>query len=246
MSLPYRWDPDRFFRMHLTYKACPEVGDLIPYEHAVYRVVRVRTTEPDAKGRTTHVRVVPVSYQPTGDPVADRNAERPFTGGPKTRWGVYPTEHYPICAACLEPMPCRHEVAAGIAKSAGEKFDRYTEAGVCPACREVVSQRQRSVTWEDNAVVPGGPPVTFHLRRKCRSYAVEYERRWHALDPGARRMLYTCGEHHVRNHGDGTYSCTNVECPGPTAWHRSWARCDCPEHQWTPHGCNPPSDARRV
>lgn len=230
MTLPYAWDPGRYTR-HVTTRSVPLVDDLVPFEHAVYRVVSVRVTEPDDKGRTVHARVRPVGIAETGDPVADARSTRAFTSGKHGRWTVYASEHYPVCGKCHEPLPCREQMAEQISGKAAEKFERYAVAGVCPGCSEVVTQRQKSVTWEDNAVVPGGPPVTFHLRRGCYHAAVTYERTWVALDPGARKHLYTCGEHHVRDHGNGTYTCTaGADCPGASAQHRSYAVCDCPEH----------------
>lgn len=240
MTLPYHWDPGAFLRPEMVHKSVPEVGDVMPYEHKAYRVERV---DPRDDGSVV-AWVRDTRETLTGDPVADARRLLPLSHRQGGVWWVYAHEHYPVCGTCLEPLPCRELVTKRISAHEAAKFNRYTTAGVCPACSEPVSSRQKSVTWEDNAVVPGGPPVTFHLRRACFHEAVQYERRWYARDPGARRMRYTCGEHHVRNHGDGTYSCTNPECPGPTAWHQSWTTCDCPEH--SARTCTPPPDARRV
>lgn len=246
MSLPYEWRPDGTrFKWD-----GPEVGDLMPFEHAVYRVIAVRDrrTEPGHADDERPIRVVlrPVEVS-EADPARARDRDLHLGAGASyVSWQVYPDEHYPICAACHEPLPCREQMAERVAEASAKRFDRYTTAGVCPDCQEPVSQRQKSLTWEDNVVVPGGPPVTFHMRNKCRYSASVYEKRWVAADPERRKALLTCPGH-VTNHGDGTYECTQmVECPGPTAAHPSYTVCADPWHMPRTFGCTPPPNAKRI
>lgn len=231
MSLPYRWHPDGADH----YRNTPAVGDLIPYEHAVYRVIEVidRTEGFPDDPKPIRVRALPVGIDPATAMTGDKRAAG-FRAPKRAWWDIYPDEHYPICAKCHEPLPCREQMAQRVSEASAQELDRYTMPGVCPACQEPVTQRQKGITWEDNAAVPGGPPVTFHTRRKCLSTAIQYERRWVAADPNRRRRALSCDGNLV-DHCDGTYECTRgVECSGPQARHtRSYAVCwyvGCTDH----------------
>lgn len=245
MTLPYRWHPDGADHWR---QRSPMVGDLIPFEHAVYRVIEaVDRSEgfPDDP-KPIRLRVLPVHIDPATVATGDDRVLR-MSASRKAWWDYYPDEHYPICAKCREPLPCREQMASKIAAESAAHFDRYTMPGVCPGCGEPVTQRQKTVTWEDNAVVPGGPPVTFHMRRKCRVTAERYERRWVAADPNRRRLALSCDGNLV-DHGDGTYECgRGAECSGPQANHtRSYAACwyvGCTEH--APGDSNAPRVRRR-
>lgn len=111
------------------------------------------------------------------------------------------------------------------------------------ACAEPVTARQKCLSFSENLEVPGGPPVTFHLRSRCNYSAVKYEQRWVAADPNRRRPTLSCPGH-VTNHNDGTYDCTQLgDCPGPQARHPSYRMCRCPDchaRPWTwGRGCSP-------
>lgn len=42
------------------------------------------------------------------------------------------------------------------------------------------------------------------------------------------------------NHGNGTYQCSTVDCPGEEASHPWYSSCDCPEHTTAgPFDCYP-------
>jgi hypothetical protein len=212
MSLPYRWYPDG-----ADYKYDLEPGDILAWEHAVYRV-QWTEQRPDDEKYPLRVCIRPIGI--TGDDVRDRDHDRPLKAPAHYRWNVFPTEHYPVCAKCQEPLPCREQMAKQIAAREAENLDRYTVAGVCPGCTEPVTDRQKGITWEDNVVVPAGPPVTFHLRRACWSAAVEYEQRWQAAAPDERCTTLSC-RGSVTRHYDGTHDCTEAKCPGRDAYHPS-------------------------
>ena len=84
----------------------------------------------------------------------------------RSRWIRLP-EHYPICHQCLELSPCSHSLTEARVEEQVARMRRYDVTGVCPACRQPVSERQARRTFDVNLVVPGGPPVTFHLRSSC-------------------------------------------------------------------------------
>jgi hypothetical protein len=96
-------------------------------------------------------------------------------------WYVYPNEHYPVCASCQEPMPCREREAERIATQVMDDLARYETPGVYPSCREPVSSRQKAITFPVNVKIPGGPPVTFHAGRgACQYAATEYQKAFNA------------------------------------------------------------------
>jgi hypothetical protein len=241
----------------------PEPGQLLAYDHAVYRVIEVRVKPDDQwpeglreqlAGRRQSVRLAYAPYnvvvrpvRVTGNDPTARNHDMHLSkpGGRMVAWDIYPNEHYPICGACLEPLPCRHEHARHVAEQQMQQLSRYEDAGVCPSCRELVTTRQKSLTFSENLEIPGGPPVTFHIgRRGCRYSAGEYEKRWVAADPERRKATLSCPGH-VTNHNDGTYDCTQLaECPGPLAFHPSYSVCRCPDcHARGGFGCTPAPNA---
>jgi hypothetical protein len=196
-------------------------GTLMPFEHAVWRIVETKYIE-EHGDRPCTVVVRPISI--TADDPRSRDHDLHLGSDKYHLWYIYPDEHYPICAACHEPLPCRERMAEQISGQQAERFERFTMAGVCPACQEPVSSRQKSLTMEDNAVVPGGPPVTFHLRAKCWGSAQRYEKQWVALDPGRRKHKLSCAGH-LSEHYDGSWSCTEMaECAGEMAQHKSYER----------------------
>lgn len=258
-----RWRPDRARQQY----KLPAVGDLIAFQHAAWRVMEIRPrpedlwTDEEREAVAAHYRpddirgVLPcnVVVRPagiTGDDPKLRRHDRHLRvpGGRRVMWAVYPDEHYPVCAQCGDPTPCRERSAKWEAEEAVKKMGRYETAGVCPACQEPVTRRQKTLTFPDNLEIPGGPPVTFHLRSDCWSGAMRYEQRWVAADPERRRLTLSCPGR-LTNHNDGTYDCTELgHCPSPTARHPSYARCRCPDchsREWTwGNGCHPDPAAR--
>lgn len=216
MTLPYDWRP--LGAQHYRSTESLKSGEFVAFDHEVFRVIRVHEKPSDTE-RPWRVILRPAHIN-TGD-VRDRDHDKAYRATKHTWFDVYPNEHYPICATCKEPLPCRDQMAEKLSARGAEEFERYTTAGVCPACQEPVSQRQKSMTWEDNAIVPGGPPVTFHMRSACWGYARGYEQQWVKLDPERRKAALTCAGRYTSHHG-GSMDCTELgECPGPRAWHGS-------------------------
>jgi hypothetical protein len=252
VSLPYRWIPAgtvckyAFPLRPVEPERLLTPGDVLPWEHVAYRVIDV-SLRPEHEDRPVMVVLRPVGL---GDDPRDRDHDRHLAGPRHHTWRAYPDpRHYPVCATCGEPTPCREEMAERDADVLVARMNRHSMAGVCPACEEPVTARQKAITYPGNIEVPLGPPVTFHLRRKCFGSAVEYEKRWHAQDPDGRPRLISrppCPGH-VTKHNDGTYECTaDSACPGAHAEHRSFTVCGCPEcHASGPFDCHPADDAVR-
>jgi hypothetical protein len=241
---------------------CPEVGDVVAFDHRAWQVIQIRDLPPEHwtdrdrfyarspahKPKAVQLRPMRLVNHP--DPVKACSEDRHVGSLRVWDWYVYPDpEHYPVCACCSEPMPCRAEEARRTAEAAVQKMDRFEVANVCPACREPVTGRQKALTFSENLEVPGGPPVTFHLRGKCRYSAAEYEKRWVAADPNRRRHTLSCPGR-LTNHNDGTYDCTELgDCPGPSPRHVSYTMCRCPDCHARPwvwgRGCTPDPTAVR-
>jgi hypothetical protein len=258
VSLPYRWRPDGARWSSEPVKA----GDILARDHKAWRVIEVKErpeefwTDADRKAMASRrnpikpsaIVIRPVEITRDDPRSRDHDVHLRYGGEMQGReyqyLFVYPNKHYPVCAECHEPLPCRDQMAERISTAAGVDMARYELAGVCPACGEVVTHRQSKQTWPDNAVIPAGPPVTFHLRTRCRPSAARYEKQWVALDPERRRAVLSCTGH-VINHNDGTYQCTELtECPGPVAEHTSHSVCRCPDcHARGPFDCYPSPNA---
>lgn len=237
----------------------PAVGDVVALDHEAWRVVEVTDLDPAnwrdvdrlyPAGKQKAVRLRPVRLVNEPDPVKAASADVHYGALHVGTWRVFPDpEHYPVCVCCGTPMPCRVEVGRKIAEDAVKLMGRYEMPGACPACEQPVTARQRSLTFAENLKVPGGPPVTFHLRGKCIGTAQQYEKLWVKQDPESRRHRLSCTGH-LTNHNDGTYDCTALtDCPGPIARHTAYSMCSCPDchaRPWTwGNGCHPDSKAVR-
>lgn len=158
------------------------VGALVPLWHQVWRVMSVRPkpqvdwTEQERQQRDSERRLPMLLEVPhrmvlrpaEQDPdVTASTHDLHLSVNAKYALECYPGEHYPICARCHEPLPCREKIANDQVAAAMRKIERYSFPGVCPACEKPVTRREWAGTYEINRVVPGGPPVTFHLRKEC-------------------------------------------------------------------------------
>lgn len=226
----------------------PEPGQLIAYAHVVWRVIEVHRVPEDqwtdeerqayrlrsSPEMAWHAGAVPVvvvvrpAVIASDDPSARKHDKHLRPRRAMVDWRVYRDEHYPICAKCGEPTPCREVLNQRTAEQAMAQMARYEQPGVCPSCEQPVTARQKSWTWHENLEIPGGPPVTYHVgRRGCRWSAAEYDRRWVALNPEQRTARWYCAGHAL-THNDGTYQCTAGDsCPGPLAEHESFTACSC-------------------
>jgi hypothetical protein len=252
-----RWEPSDARPQHTT----PTPGQLVGWDHAVWRVIKVKPYPQDRwtdehreyvvrfgeSYAPVHVWLRPAQHD-SADPVEARRYDRSVSAvGGRTTWYVYRTEHYPVCVRCQEPLPCREMWSEAVARHAIAELRDFEVAGVCPACSEPVSARQRSITFSDNLMIPGGPPVTFHVRSRCRWQAMRYEDRWVAADPERRRTTLSCPGFYTA-HNDGTYDCSEFgECRGTQAEHRGGSGvCRCPDcHARGPFGCWPTRGRRR-
>lgn len=230
----------------------PTPGDLLVHEHAVYRVVEVRDVQScdwtDEEHRRAeqaqrirnhqfdsprldvpiHITVRPVEIV-SDDPRARDHDLHMRHSGYGGSWWSFTSEHYPVCATCREPRPCREQHGISVAEHQMQRMSRFETPGVCPACQETVTHRQRSIRFTENLELPGGPAVVFHLRKQCFDAARNYEERWVSADPEQRRGQLSCpGVKQV--HHDGTWDCSEqVECRGDQTAHGGMDVCRCAE-----------------
>lgn len=145
--------------------------------------------------------LVAIDYQPwsfidlrmsdDGVPVVqvERNGKRTHFGiKTDRRWASLPKvinpEHYPVCS-CGDLIPCRDEDMRRTIAQETATLNRYTTPGICPSCGEVITLRQKSMSWP-NIILPGTPDVQFHLRWSCRREAMDYDRKCVAAGHGSR------------------------------------------------------------
>lgn len=233
------WHPPRANRV---YSSLPPLGSLVAIDHRVWRVrsaeplpsedwsdedheAWVRSGSPAQWGE----RPVRLAVTDALSGVLVRNwVLRPWqwTGG-RFAWTLV-DEHFAVCSSCGEPWPCRHLGRESVAKADAERAARFAAVptGGCYACGGAVTQRQRFVSFDGpNLLVEGGQePVRFHLRSKCFSAAMAYEKKWVVAHPWRRPRLMCSGRGAV--HAEGTLDCSLGDgCTGPGSYHGSLAAC---------------------
>lgn len=256
----------------------PKVGDVVAWNRAAWEITHLIDAEPTAEEAERITRYLEryrhelAPYRLTlhrlHGPASKHENDRQDMGlrvAPRYGGGhlpIYPNGRVPLCSCHGHPWPCREadeqEQAEKELKAAERELARMP--GVCPACDEPVTSRQKSITF-------GGPNVrnpltvgpTYHLRRRCRHGAADYEEAWVNAEPGRLRSLLTlrCAGS-IIVHGDGSAECFGADdsdCPSVYASHRSYSACylqshgcgrGCGRHS---HGCHPsgrPDDPRAV
>lgn len=99
-------------------------------------------------------------------------------------WDVLP-EHYAVCAACGELVPCRHALAEQQADQEAARADVVMDIppGHCLGCGEYVSPRQQAARFPGpNLWRPDLPEhsAVFHARQDCSSAVDRYQLQWEA------------------------------------------------------------------
>lgn len=247
-----RWNP-----AFTAYEARPEPGRLVARAHAVWRVTAVTDlplNDADRQVWLDHRMPDPATWrarpyrvdvewvggkEPSWFAAGNKNltGRKDVRAGEYVTWHTYAGERWPQCSCCGEPMPCRAEledrqVAASLTKIARMEA---VPPGACWACGEVVTTRQKTVTYPgDNVDLPGGPQPRFHLRASCVHSAHDYEERWLAVDPRRERILTypQCGGTLIV-HGDGSSEC--VAAPHPLGADQP-LHPDCRGHDTHDHG----------
>lgn len=171
--------------------ALPDTGTLVALGRRVWSVTDVDPVPRRAWTSDDHALVAlngPSSAPQTvalrlwGTSGGDRSVVRCWPGW--SSWWVYPSGHIPVCAACGEPMPCRHLDAGHVARVELARAERYSRPGICPCCGNPVDRGQPRVEYATNLHWPGGPPVRFHsARRLCARAARRYAEALSARPP---------------------------------------------------------------
>jgi hypothetical protein len=209
-----RWFP---FQSTGLYGKRPEVGQIIAADFKAWRVIDVT----DIPGTETgyEVRMIPLG-------VADPQRHMVQVED-RANFEVLP-EHYAVCATCGDVVPCREVVGERRAVEAVEELERYDDPSVCPACNEVFTLRQKTITLP-NVISPFGGEVTFHRRSRCLSSAASYEKRVAKIT--GRPLTLSC-DGRLMLHRDGTLECLDLDCPDIHAYHGSYEQC-----RYRSHGC---------
>lgn len=241
-----RWNPEGVKRPD----GRPEVGTVVAHDRRAWQVMHVAVVDPESDEERDLMRAVTAPFRDRQMPyritlrrLHGAKHERENSVGDvafRVRAGshypqpfpAYANGRVPLCSCCGHPWPCleadQQAQAAKELKAAEREMSLLP--GCCPACREPVTSRQRSITF-------GGPNVrnplaegpTFHLRRRCWGEAARYEEAWFQAEPGRQRSLLTlsCAGTLIV-HGDGTAECFGADgsdCPSPYAHHRGYTAC---------------------
>lgn len=232
-----RWHPDRWSptASPIATSNRPEVGQLIAWRYATWRVLEV-TPRADVdlsdEDRTT-MNGWKSEYRDTARPYAMviRHERGPILidqpqrlhdgtvtvhlgipAGRRQSWHIV-DERYAVCACCNHPHPCQEYAMERVADAEAERLARLLDShapGVCMACREPVTTRQKVIVFpEPSPLVPGAPGPTFHANRwECWRGARSYElgKRLPAYPNAAR--LASCPGLLFRHEGSGREECT--------------------------------------
>jgi hypothetical protein len=139
-----------------------------------------------------------------------------------TRWSwVRMPEPYRVCSCHGHPWPCQEidqQVVADVELKRFQKLEAMHAPGVCAACVEPISTRQKYLTFpEPSLLLPGAPGPTFHAGRAgCWSIAEEYERRGRLADNEAVTRLASCPGIRFIHEGRTCPADKRVECTAGT------------------------------
>jgi hypothetical protein len=182
----------------------PTVGDVIGWRCAAWRVTEVRPI-PDTDLRDkdrAQLAIWNAEYRERNRPyhlvmvherglqlVADGDCRRLHDGTIQVHLtvrrpdrAVLPVlgDRYAVCVCHDHPWPCQDYDRDRMAEAAAKRMEKdllTADPGVCAACLEPITTRQRTLTFpEGSLIVPGAPGPTFHAgRRSCWSAATRYE-----------------------------------------------------------------------
>lgn len=226
-----------WYPLHTRHQNRPDASQLVAYQHAVWRIVKVEDALLSETDRE--------KWLDCGMPDLETWQQRPYrvtmdwVGGAKPpwtddgddhkrgtvdipaakyfQWDVYAGGRWPQCSCCGEPMPCRAELEDHQVTASLDRVARLESIppGACWACGEPITTRQKTVTYPgENLDLPGGQQVHFHTRGQCRGSAHDYEERWVASDPRRERILtWPRCEGILVVHADGSSECVPGRAP---------------------------------
>jgi hypothetical protein len=192
---PDKWRPD----FDNSNRKIAGEGDLVGWRYGAWRVIEVRLKD-DGN--------IAVVLRHESGPLILRNGEpsqRLHDGSITIHLGVKPPgyiqtamrEPYKTCSCHGHIWPCQDIDRNTLALHEARKFDKLmatTEPGVCAHCLEVITTRQKTVTFpEGSRLVPGAPGPTFHAGRSdCWGAAERYEREGRLVDDPDTARIASC------------------------------------------------------
>lgn len=238
----------------------PTVGAIVGYAYRAWEVTHIAKADPTPEEQQRLDHYTPkgrekmwpyrVSLRRLHGERADRENSRQEIG---LRIPIgyslptYPNGRVPLCSCHSHPWPCRESEEQAQAAKELAKAEEWLNLlpGCCPACSEVVTSRQKSITFGGpNVLNPLAEGPTYHLRSKCYRSAAAYEEKWVADEPGRKRSLLTLRcEGTVIVHEDGSAECFGAkdsDCPSVYAEHRGYMSC-----YLQSHGCGKGCTSRR-
>ncbi len=235
MTVPYL-DPDRWTIGNVYRRGhSAGEGDTIAWRHAIWRITHIRDHEHEGRpGKAITLHHVHGPKLWTVNKHGDAGVWLPAA---RTVFLDKIEGPYAVCSCHGDPWPCQEIQQSHYADRQAQMLDEKMaghQTGICPACREPITPRQKTVTYPgDNAEIPGAPAPSFHTRGKCWSGASEYELQWIAVDPRRERILTwpKCSGILIV-HADGTSECES----GEAVVGRGESQPDCRGHLTHDHG----------
>lgn len=228
----------------------PAIGAVVAYAHRAWEVTHISEADPtpeEQKRLDAYVAAWRDRMRPYRVTLRRIHGERHDRENSRAELGLripigwplptYPNGRVPLCSCHSHPWPCLESEQQEQAKkemAAAEKVLSLLP-GCCPDCSEVVTSRQRSITFGGpNVFNPLAEGPTYHLRGKCWRGAAAYEEKWVAAEPGRKRSLLTLRcEGTLIVHGDGDAECFGAkdsDCPSVYARHRGYSACYVQSH----------------
>lgn len=126
-------------------------------------------------------------------------------------------EPFRVCSCHGHIWPCQEIDQAVVAAHQGRKIDRLmatAQPGVCANCLEVITTRQKTVTFpEPSRWVPGAPGPTFHAGRAvCWRAAEDYERGGRLADDPDVARIASCPGIQFMHERHGMPTDQRLEC----------------------------------
>lgn len=159
-----------------------QIVELLASKHKGFYLVQHVKDE----GEKLTLDVLPETAWDITDPVARKHKSRALEFNKTYRHLVkIVPAHAPICRECGMMWPCSHHKETAQVNQMMNEVEweerkreraretrrlarlRYETPGICPACQQPVTYGQPSQTFTTNAVIAGGPPVTYHVSRHC-------------------------------------------------------------------------------
>lgn len=153
----------------------PSIGDVLAHDYSAWEILGIDPAD--------EPRGIKISIKKLYGRHDFNRGTLTVTGWRSTYLPIYEGSRVPLCSCCAMPFPCRESDAERIAADEmalmEKRMARAGVPGICYACGEVITTRQKSLTYpagEGNVQLPGYPSPRFHMRDQCGNARWSYAR----------------------------------------------------------------------